>query len=132
MLKWEERFATGSAVLDTQHRMLFDKINQIEELLNGPPPSSEACEELLDFLGTYADTHFKYEEQCMERARCPVHAQNQQAHAAFRAMFAKFMERYLKEGPRPELLRSVQSAASDWLTNPIVSVDVHLKSCLQK
>jgi len=61
---------------------------------------------LLSFLGTYAGTHFKFEEGCMERMQCPVHARNKQAHQAFLDMFSKFKERYLAEGPKPELLQS--------------------------
>ena len=83
MLTWSEQFATGSALVDTQHRMLIDKINLLEKLLNGPAPSKATCDELLNFLGSYVTTHFKYEEGCMERARCPAHEKNKQAHVAF-------------------------------------------------
>jgi len=130
MLTWSEEFATGSPLVDTQHRMLIDKINLLEKLLSGPPPSKAACDDLLNFLGSYAGTHFKFEEQCMERYRCPVHDQNKKAHTAFLDTFAKFKERYSKEGPKPELLRSLQVTASDWIKSHILSVDIKLKSCL--
>lgn len=38
MLTWSDQFATGSALVDTQHRMLIDKINLLEQMLGGPPP----------------------------------------------------------------------------------------------
>ena len=131
MLTWNEQFATGSALVDTQHRMLIEKINLLEQLLNGPPPSKATCDELLNFLGSYVGTHFKFEEQCMERAHCPVHEQNKQAHAAFLGVFGTFKQRYLAEGPKPELLRSLQTAASDWIKNHILSVDIKLKACIK-
>lgn len=131
MLQWNEQFATGSALVDTQHRMLIEKINYLEQVLQGPPPPKSACDELLKFLGSYVVTHFQFEEQCMEKAKCPAHQQNKQAHAAFLATFAKFKERYDKEGPKPELLKSLQTAAADWIKNHILSVDIKLKACIK-
>jgi hemerythrin-like metal-binding protein len=131
MLTWNEQFATGSVLVDTQHRMLIEKINQLEELLNGPPPSKAACDVLLNFLGTYVGTHFKFEEGCMERMKCPVHAQNKQAHEAFLGMFTKFKERYLAEGPKPALLKSLQTFASEWINNHILNVDIKLRTCIK-
>lgn len=129
MLVWSEQFATGTPLVDTQHRMLIDKINQLEQLLNGPPPPKAKCDELLNFLGSYVGTHFKFEEQCMERARCPAHEKNKQAHAAFLGVFGKFKQRYLAEGPKPELLKSLQVAAADWIKQHILTVDIQLKAC---
>ena len=130
MLTWTEEFATGSGLLDTQHRLLIEKINKLEELLNGPPPSKAAYDELLDFLSYYAVAHFKFEEQCMSQKKCPVHEQNKQAHAAFLGAFAKFKDRYQAEGPKPELLESIQKTASEWIKHHILTVDVNLKACI--
>lgn len=129
MLTWSEQFATGNALVDTQHRMLIDKINRLETLLAGPPPSKAVCDELLNFLGSYVTTHFRFEEGCMEKARCPMHEKNKQAHAAFLDVFAKFKGRYVVEGPKPELLRNLQTVAADWIRNHILSVDIQLKAC---
>ena len=131
MLTWSEQFATGSPLVDTQHRMLIDKINFLEQLLAGPPPSKAACDELINFLGSYVGTHFTFEETCMERFHCPAHEQNKQAHAAFLGVFAKFKERYAAEGPKPELLKSLQTTAADWIKNHILSVDIKLKACIK-
>ena len=129
MLTWSEQFATGSALVDTQHRMLISKINELEKMLAGAPPSKAACDELLNFLGSYVSTHFKFEEGCMERARCPAHEKNKLAHAAFMDVFAKFKAKYLVEGPKPELLKNLQVVAADWIKNHILSVDIQLKAC---
>ena len=130
MLTWSEEFATGSALVDTQHRMLIEKINKLEQLLNGPPPAKATYDELLDFLGSYVGTHFKYEEQCMARYKCPVHEKNKQAHEMFLGVFTKFKGRYLAEGPKPELLKSLQQTASDWIKDHILTVDIKLRECI--
>jgi hemerythrin len=128
MLVWSEQFATGVALVDTQHKMLIDKINQLEALLKGPPPPKEKVDELLNFLGSYVGSHFKYEEGCMERARCPAHEKNKAAHAAFLDLFGKFKARYLQEGPKPELLNTLQQAAANWITGHILTIDMQLKA----
>lgn len=131
MLTWTDQFATGSALVDTQHRMLIEKINRLEQLLSGPPPSKAVVDELLNFLGSYVSTHFKFEEQCMEKYRCPAHEKNKQAHAAFLDVFGKFKSRYVAEGPKPELLKSLHQAASSWIRDHILSVDIQLKACIK-
>src|ERR1039457_6586187 len=87
MILWNDQFTTGSEKIDMQHRLLLTNINHLEELLNITNPSRQDLEFtiiLVDFLSAYVDNHFKFEEQCMESYRCPVHAQNKQAHEGFR------------------------------------------------
>jgi hemerythrin-like metal-binding protein len=127
MLTWSEEFATGSAVIDLQHKTLIERINEIERLLDGPPPAKAACEDLLKFLRAYAGSHFTYEEQCMEKARCPAHVKNKQAHAAFLGIFSEFEEMCQTEGPKAELLRGLHTTASDWIKNHILSIDVRMR-----
>jgi hemerythrin len=129
MLVWTEQFATGVALVDTQHKMLIEKINFLEKILGGPLPPKEKCDELVNFLGSYVGTHFKFEEGCMERAKCPMHEKNKQAHTAFLSLFGKFKTRYLAEGPKVELLKELHGAAADWIKNHILSIDIQLKAC---
>jgi hemerythrin len=129
MLAWSEEFATGYPLVDTQHRMLINKINNLEQMLAGPPPPQVICDDLLSFLSSYMATHFKFEEGCMERAKCSAHEKNKQAHEEFRADFAKFKERFAKEGPQPELLKSLHTTAAGWIKDHILSVDIQLRAC---
>jgi len=129
MLQWNEAFETGSTLVDTQHRVLIEKLNELEEILRGPLPSKAACDEFLAFLAAHVAEHFAYEEDCMHRARCPAHEKNRQAHAAFLAIFARFQARYAAEGPQRELLQSLQVAASEWTKQHILTLDVQLRPC---
>jgi hemerythrin len=131
MLAWSKDFETGSPLVDTQHRMLIEKINELGRLLNGPPPSRAAIDQLQEFLGAYVKFHFAFEERCMEQHHCPAHEQNKQEHAAFLAIFQEFSERYQAEGPKPELLQGLQRMASDWIKNHILTVDIRLNACIR-
>ena len=117
-------------MVDSQHRVLINKINELEELLTKPTMSKPACDELLAFLSSYATSHFRMEEDCMARHHCPTHDKNKLAHKAFLGVFARFRDRYMAEGPSHELLRGLQVAASDWIQYHILTVDIALKNCV--
>ncbi len=79
MIQWTQDLETGSALLDRQHRLLIDNINLLKDLVDAPNPARrnwDPAVNLVDYLEAYADQHFKDEEECMERFRCPVHALN--------------------------------------------------------
>jgi hemerythrin len=134
MVNWTERFATGSKVIDQQHRMLINNLNHLESMLTGTNPTREEGEfliHLIDFLESYAITHFEFEEQCMERYRCPAHAQNKQAHQQFLTLISQFKERCNQEGLRPEILRSLHHTLSSWIEDHIPHVDAQLRRCIK-
>ena len=134
MVQWNEQFATGSSQLDQQHLMLINNINHLEGLLTVSNPSRDECEFLLhlvDFLESYANTHFIYEEQCMERYRCPAHKKNQQAHEQFRRYFQDFKERNKVAGFRREIVLELHQAVSRWIEEHILRVDTLLKPCIK-
>jgi hemerythrin len=130
MLTWTKEFETGSELVDEQHRVLVDKLNELERMLEGPLPPREACDGLIAFLESHVDSHFRYEEGCMERARCPAHARNKRAHDGFLVVFGHFKQRYLREGPSVDLFKTLHSVASTWTENHILNVDSHLRTCV--
>jgi len=133
MVIWNEQFATGSTIIDAHHRMLINHINELEMLLNKSNPDRKECEfivGLVDFLESYAATHFKFEEQCMERYHCPAPARNQQEHRQFMEFFCDFKKRCQAEGFRPDTLRSLHRMASRWIQMHILQVDSQLKPCI--
>ncbi len=134
MVTWNEQLATGSDQIDLQHRMLINNINHLEGMLFGTNPTKEECDfliHLVDFLESYAETHFKFEEQCMERYRCPAHQRNKEAHKQFQAFFHHFKARYKKEGFRQEVLKSLHETVSTWIQEHILQVDIQLRPCIE-
>jgi len=98
---WDERFATGSSTLDHQHRVLMDHVNHLAGMLTNTNPTLKECDfliHLVDFLESYAASHFKFEEQCMESYRCPAHARNKEAHGQFMSYIQEFNRRFRIEG----------------------------------
>ncbi|MGP8201396.1 MAG: bacteriohemerythrin [Limisphaerales bacterium] len=110
MISWTEKFETGFANLDQQHRVLIEHINLLEEQLEHTNPTSAEAEfavHLVDYLEAYAKVHFQCEEKCMESHRCPAHAQNQQEHERFRGFIRNYKRLCEIEGFKVELLRNL-------------------------
>lgn len=134
MLAWNDEFSTGLETIDRQHKVLIDHINRLEELLahSKPTPAEiEFFQSLIKFLESYADTHFKFEENCMERYHCPAHAQNKDAHAQFMAFLAGFREKFNREGFSVTAFAELHKTISTWITGHILKIDTQLKSCVK-
>jgi hemerythrin len=134
MVIWSEKFECGSPRIDLQHRMLINNINHLEGMLTSTNPTPEELDfliHLVNFLEAYAETHFTFEEQCMDSYRCPAHQQNKEQHQQYRDFFHNFKQRYTAEGFRPEVLKELHETASAWIENHILRVDRQLKPCLK-
>ncbi len=131
MITWDESMSTGVALIDAQHKMLFQKFNEFSEAIAGEM-SQEAAAEILDFLQFYATWHFGREEQCMNEYHCPVAAQNKQAHAEFMATFNGFYLRWQNGTISPELVSKTYQEMESWLTNHVARTDTQLRPCVKK
>jgi hemerythrin len=130
MILWNQQFATGIEQLDQQHRMLIANINHLEAMLYITNPNREESEfvvHLVDFLETYANTHFNLEEQCMAKHRCPAHARNLQGHEYFRNLLRDYKHRCGTEGYTVDLLRKLHADASSWIKEHILTIDTQLR-----
>jgi hemerythrin len=135
MLLWDEKFATGSPVIDEQHRQLIRHLNQFEGLLVQTNPTGRDIAfiiQFLAFLEDYVDSHFSYEEKCMESYRCPAHQKNQQAHQNFKQLFQRLKANTQKEGFRLEMLFELNQTINVWIQDHILRVDTQLKPCLAR
>lgn len=135
MLLWNEQFETGHPLVDSQHRMLISYINRLEDMAHNTNPSLVEVElflRFIEFLETYILTHFREEEDCMVRFKCPVHAENVAAHETFAAFFQNFKLRLESGGYHPEVVQELHESCSSWIRNHILRVDVQLKPCLNR
>lgn len=131
MIIWDESMSTGVALIDAQHKMLFQKFNEFSETLSGHA-SREAAAEILDFLQFYAGWHFGREEKCMAEYHCPVAAQNKQAHAEFLVTFNSFYQQWQNGTITPDLVLKTYQELENWLLNHVAHTDTQLRSCVGK
>ncbi len=131
MIIWDAKLSTGNERIDSQHKMLIEKLNEFEKIIsdNSSGDIRLAAGEVLDFLQFYATWHFSQEEQLMDEVNCPVAEINKIAHARFLDMFGKFYTQWQIASMDNELARSTYHQLSDWVTNHIMTVDVELNFC---
>jgi hemerythrin len=125
MVTWSNAYATGVQSIDEQHQMLFRLTNDFHAALE---TDGEAMyEKMLTSLESYARAHFRLEEECMVRYRCPVADQNRRAHDRFTQILADMRERYTIIGFDRKDAQELIGLLEEWLVNHISRIDVQLK-----
>ena len=132
MINCNAEVETGHLLIDAQHRMLISYVGRLETLAQAVNPTPEEIHlfmRSLEFLESYALTHFKQEEDCMFRARCPAHRDNLQAHSEFRDFLKQFKRQVDLEGWRADLVLELYRSCNVWIARHILRVDTWLKRC---
>jgi len=129
-MEWSNDFATGIERIDEQHRMLFRMVGDFRLALD-EERGERTYGLLLGLLTDYARAHFEFEEQCMEKYRCPVAGQNREAHEWFMRMLSRFRERHDHAGYRAADARELMDALDRWLRTHICGLDVQLRSAVE-
>jgi len=125
-MKWSENYATGIHRIDQQHKMLFKMAEDFSDALdNGQGERVYAS--YLESLDIYARSHFRYEEGCMDRCKCPVAEGNKTAHDRFMAMLIQFRQKYGSGGYVMTDARDLTNAIEAWLADHICKIDVKLR-----
>jgi hemerythrin len=132
MLVWTPEYQTGSTLLDEQHKLLFEKLNKFEHLLQAPSLSKPEIDLLITFLEAYAASHFNFEEQCMFQHHCPALECNRAEHARFLEAMHHYKTEYLAKGPDREFLQGVLSYMNSWVSSHVLKIDIQLKACIKK
>ena len=68
----------------------------------------------------------------MAEHKCPVAAQNKQAHTEFLSTFSGFYEKWQTGTMTPELVRNTYKEMESWLVNHVAYTDTQLRPCVGK
>ncbi len=129
-IKWDESMSTGVESLDAQHKQLISWLNNLLVCMSEGRGRAE-IDGLLQQLGAYATLHFGNEEECMEKWRCPMAAQNAAAHKEFIATFQNLRDEFDRNGATAHLVVRVQSELMRWLSAHIKRTDTSLRACVR-
>jgi hemerythrin len=134
MIIWDESMSTGDARLDTQHKMLIQRFNELSDIIAGTDSAAtrQAAADVLDFLQFYASWHFGQEENCMNKYKCPIAATNKKAHAEFLTLFGQFYTQWQETNMDMALARQTHAQLGQWFRRHILAVDTQLRPCITK
>lgn len=126
-IKWNSDLEIGILIVDDQHRLLVDMINELHESLS----SNEDIEKLNDTMTGllyYTETHFNTEEELFDKYNYPEANEHIKEHNDF---IMKVTDRFdkLKKG---NLVLSVDIARflKDWFVNHVMIEDKKLRPFL--
>ncbi|MGC8971155.1 MAG: bacteriohemerythrin [bacterium] len=128
-LVWNDSLLTGVVIIDSQHKELFRRIN---ELLESAGRSKERIQEITDFLQNYVRNHFLTEETLMQRANYPEYQLHKRAHDKYSQDFKELKDTIDKEGINLNLTVKMNQLMIDWWINHINSVDKKMAQFLRE
>jgi hemerythrin len=125
----EQRMATGIPEVDQQHKELLRHFNEFHEAMIQGKGQATAIR-LLGFLADYTETHFRCEELCMNRYKCPAAAANLAAHNSLRQEIATLRGRIKDSKLTVTDLIKVEQTLGAWIQEHICTIDVQLRGCV--
>ncbi|HUC86022.1 MAG TPA: bacteriohemerythrin, partial [Candidatus Acidoferrales bacterium] len=129
IVSWDEtKMGTGVPSVDSQHRELIERINELHAACLAGKAREELMEQL-NFLGNYATSHFAHEESVMQEHRCPAARKNQEAHAKFLKDYGQVVAMVKKNGATTKVAIQLKQMLGDWLASHICGIDTSLRHC---
>lgn len=122
-----DKYKTGIAMIDEQHKALFDIISQANDLVQEKMlyDKYDQILEILNQLHDYAEEHFHDEEEYMKKIGYPALIQQKNAHAVFIDKLLKldlgdmdFIDEH-----QQEYLEDLIIYLLDWMTHHILMSD---------
>ncbi len=114
---------TGNSTIDGQHKILFDRINDLlDACANGKGRAEIAA--TLKFLEDYTKEHFDDEEVLQRESGYPDRVNHKKYHEGFKRVVHQLGEQLQKEGPTVALVGKINSSIGGWLVNHIQKEDV--------
>lgn len=124
-MQWTEDLAVGIDAIDTQHKELFRRINNLVLAIKDHRCKTE-IDGTIDFLEEYAKTHFSQEEAYMRESRYENLRDHQSHHATYLQNLAE-LKRMAAEprvhGVSYELSVTANQIVVDWIVDHIMKID---------
>jgi len=125
-IEWDyARMTTGLPGIDAEHQEWIRRFNEFDTAVTSGQ-GLETIQDTLNFLATYAETHFAHEEALAARHGSPVAALNRANHDQFRAQIQDIQAWIQQEGASLVEVVSLKIDMEQWLINHICKVDTQL------
>ena len=121
-IEWTNGLATGVDLIDNQHKMLLEKLNDISEAIE-KELGIEVITKTLDFMIDYTDFHFGTEEKHMEKTSYPRIEYHKKMHNEFVDTLKNMTLEFQEDGATQRLAESVNIFLFNWLVKHIRGVD---------
>ena len=127
-LEFDSSLVTGNDMIDSQHKELIGKI---DDLLSFCEESKEKVKaiQILGYLSDYTEFHFSEEEKLQEEIAYPAIDVHKKKHAEFKKAIEELHEMLEEEeGPTPAFVSAVRTNVVNWLFEHIQKMDKDVAS----
>jgi hemerythrin len=119
---WSDDLGTGIAAIDSQHRELIARVNELVDVCSGQT-EREAVGRFLVYLHEYITYHFAAEEREMSRRGYPGLAAHRSEHEEFTRRVNDLSRSFLEHGANIQVVLMTMRSAEEWLVNHIKKTD---------
>jgi hemerythrin len=133
-MEWTEKLATGISTIDSQHKELFKRINNLVTAIKQQRCKAE-IDGTIKFLDDYARVHFSEEEKHMRDSGYGGLEEQRKDHKKYLAALAELKD--LASLPRIlggsyDLSATTNQVVVDWIVDHIMKVDMKFGEFLKK
>jgi hemerythrin-like metal-binding protein len=118
---WNAKLSVGVALIDNQHRELFDRGDLLAEALREGRPTAELMRLAL-YLESWVGIHFDAEERLMQSHGHPGYGEHKAAHGEFFARLVELKERVRRGGGSAAAAEAVRELLA-WLVDHVRASD---------
>ncbi len=122
-MKWSDEYKIGISAVDSQHKRLFELVQELNEVLQKGLKGADV-ESLLVVLDQYKTRHFQLEEKYMEECDYPAIAEQRKAHESFTDKFEELRVELNEQGLTPNLINSIRGELALWLKDHVTGLDM--------
>ncbi len=133
-MEWTEKLSIGVTTIDSQHKELFKRINNLVIAIK-----QQRCKEEIDstikFLDDYARVHFAEEERHMRQTRYPGLEEQRQDHKKYLSALAELKQQAALpriQGASYDLSATTNQVVVDWIVAHILQIDMKFGEFLRR
>jgi len=120
LFPWNDTYSVKIAVVDSQHKVLVDLINQLHQAMIARR-GKESLGGVLSSLVKYTKRHFAAEEGLLHTNQYPEFASHKAEHEKFTQTIIVFQDRFQRN--EVAITIDVMDFLKDWLVKHIMGVD---------
>ena len=127
---WDASMSTGVQALDDQHKQVIAWLNDLlAAMLQGKGHAE--IEGLLDQINSYTAAHFRHEEDCMARYKCPAAHKDAADHARISKVLGALNAEFERDGATAHLAVLLQTEGIRLFVGHIRRIDTQLYPCVR-
>ena len=129
--EWTQNLAVGIPLVDEQHKMIFQRANEVARAIDEGQALKEVVK-TLGFLIEYTHYHFSTEEKHMKINGYPELDSHQASHRELIKTLADLERDFTDEGATFQLAAALKTFLINWLTRHIQGIDVRFGNFLNE